>query len=106
MSRFLVQKTALRHRKHNHGAESLSITESARTTRFPHAIPLSYGIPVRKNETLASKNLKTIKNVLCYPHGSDREEYEPPVVTDIEPITVIMGSNDPLPLSPLGDEDL
>lgn len=35
-----------------------------------------------------------------------REEYEPPVVTDIEPITVIMGSNDPLPLSPLGDEDL
>ena len=36
---------------------------------------------------------------------SDREEYEPPAVTDIEPVTVVMGV-DPLPLSPLGDEDL
>ena len=30
-----------------------------------------------------------------------REEYEPPVVTDIEPITVIRGGDDPT----LGSED-
>ena len=33
-----------------------------------------------------------------------REEYEPPVVTDIKPVTVIMGLDDTN--SPLGPEDL
>jgi hypothetical protein len=58
----------------------------------------SLGISVRGLFRVGVRTALTVNKL-------DREEYEPPVVTDIKPVTVVIGV-DPLPLSPLGDEDL